>query len=497
MRKIALAALTIFAFLALGAAAGPAHAADKLRIERLDLSAYPTMRLFVTYVDSDGRVITGRAKEDFHLILDSADQGVSQGAVSFDTYVPPAAPLPGHDPVSANIDVVIVVEVSGAMNEVFDDLKRGIKTLADSFDPKTKSKLALLGYASDTKRIAEMGAPAEVETAVNTMAVDSEGTEVHMLDAMRTAIDLLNAAPKNDRKLIVLFSDGIDVNMERRAFQAIGKKAQDADIVVDTIGYAPFEPGRLRNLQELSRQSQGTDRQCKNSGDIVAQFAAVSDEIKKNYVVTFTSPFADKKDHTVQCLVDAQGRQAYSNTLTKKFPDPIGHVGPPSRWWLWLLIAIGAIGILALIIFIVTRPKEEEPEAPAAPAPQPQAAAPAPAPAAGGPMKTMALDVSGGGKSPAIGWIVATNGKHANQTFKFKPSRTVIGTAADCDIVIDDQFMSSRHCEVRNEGGNYKLVDLGSTNGIVVNDKKVREHELVDNDQFRLGRTEFKFKSIS
>jgi pSer/pThr/pTyr-binding forkhead associated (FHA) protein len=41
------------------------------------------------------------------------------------------------------------------------------------------------------------------------------------------------------------------------------------------------------------------------------------------------------------------------------------------------------------------------------------------------------------------------------------------------------------------------LRDLGSTNGIVVNNKKVREHDLVDNDMFRLGRTEFKFKSIT
>ena len=64
--------------------------------------------------------------------------------------------------------------------------------------------------------------------------------------------------------------------------------------------------------------------------------------------------------------------------------------------------------------------------------------------------------------------------------------------------MVDDQFMSAHHCEVRVEpNGSYKLVDLGSTNGIVVNDKKVREHELVDNDLFRLGRTEFKFKSIS
>ena len=31
---------------------------------------------------------------------------------------------------------------------------------------------------------------------------------------------------------------------------------------------------------------------------------------------------------------------------------------------------------------------------------------------------------------------------------------------------------------------------------MTVNDKKVREHELVDNDRVVLGRSEFKFKSV-
>jgi FHA domain/von Willebrand factor type A domain len=484
MRKLAATVLfSLFTLFAFGA-----HAADKLRVERLDLGDYPTIKMFVTYVDSDGRVITGRQKEEFHLVLDSADQGAATGLVTFDTAAPPV-----------NVNVVVVAQVSSAMNEVFEDLKRGIKNLADSFDPKTKSKMGLLGYASDTKRLVEMSAPTEAEAATNTMAIDSEGVEVHMLDALRTGIDLLNASPKGERKLIVLFSDGIDVNMDPRAFQALGKKAQDAGIVVDTIGYAPFEPGRLRNLQQVSRQSFGTDRQCKNAGDIGAQFAAVSDEIKKQYIVTFESVLkgGDGKNHTMQTMVDASGRQAYSNEITDKLPLPKHPIpGTKSLWWLWVLIAIGGLGLIGLIAWLVMREKPQQEEEPVAAAPAP-APVSAPMPQTSGPMKTMALDVSGGGKMPAVGWIVATSGKHVDQTFKFKPNRTIIGTAADCDIVIDDQFMSSRHCEVRIENGNYKLVDLGSTNGIVVNDKKVREHELVDNDQFRLGRTEFKFKSIS
>ncbi len=171
---------------------------------------------------------------------------------------------------------------------------------------------------------------------------------------------------------------------------------------------------------------------------------------------------------------------------------PITKAGGGSRWWLWTLIIVGGIGLIGLIAWLIFREKPAE-----MPEEKPVVAAPTPAAAPAGPMKTMALNVNVSGGAPAVGWIVATSGKHADQTFKLKPSRTLIGTGGDCDVKVDDQFMSSHHCEVRFENGSFKLFDLGSTNGIVVNDKKVREHELIDNDLFRLGRTEFKFKSIS
>ena len=106
--------------------------------------------------------------------------------------------------------------------------------------------------------------------------------------------------------------------------------------------------------------------------------------------------------------------------------------------------------------------------------------------------RTVALEAAG---DIAMGWLMGTTGKYKDQTFKLK-DRTVIGTASDCDVVIEDGFMSSRHCEIRKVEGGFKLVDLGATNGVIVNDKRVKEHFLVDNDNFRLGRTEFKFKSI-
>jgi hypothetical protein len=475
--------LTLLALSLLSLASLPARAADKLRLERLNLERSPTYRLYMSYVDSDGRVIGNKTKEDFKLILDSAEQGASNELKTFGELNEP-------------INMVILVQVSSAMGEALQEVKNGVKALAGSAGEK--SKVALVGFSTDAKPVAQLGPAGEVEAAANTLVIDDQGVEVHMLDAVRSGIDMLASAPKDQRKMIVLFSDGIDVNMERKAFVAMGKRAQEANIVIDAIGYAPFEPGRLKNLAELSKQSNGTERACKSANDVSTQFGNVADEVKKQYIATFESTFAggDKKEHTFQAIIDSGGKSAYSNNVNAVIPAPVHKPrekeGGGSHWLLWTLLGLGVVVLLGGGAMVLLRRE---------PAPPPQVAAPAPAPAPAPPpvhAKTMAINVNPvAGGQPTVGWIVGTSGKLADKTFKLKPVRTLIGTGTDCDVVVDDSFMSTHHCEVRWEHGAYKLVDLGSTNGIVVNDKKVREHELVDNDLFKLGKSEFKFKSIS
>ena len=146
---------------------------------------------------------------------------------------------------------------------------------------------------------------------------------------------------------------------------------------------------------------------------------------------------------------------------------------------------LGGVIVVMLIVWLIFREKDEAPMAFAAPAPAPQ-----------GKPRTMAMDAAPGGRVSAVGWLVATSGRQTDKTFPLKSGKTVIGTAGDCDVVIEDGFASSRHAEVRLNGNAFRIVDLGSTNGLLVNDKKTREHELVDNDRIVIGRTELKFKSV-
>ncbi len=138
-------------------------------------------------------------------------------------------------------------------------------------------------------------------------------------------------------------------------------------------------------------------------------------------------------------------------------------------------------------------------EAPGAPV---AAAAPAPGGGGGGggKMRTMAIDMGGGGggavQGSGVGWLVPLDGPQTGELFQLK-GRAVVGTATDCDAVMKDPSISGRHAEFMATSQGFRINDLGSTNGTYVNDKRVTNSDLIDNDSVRLGRVNFKFKSMS
>jgi hypothetical protein len=76
--------------------------------------------------------------------------------------------------------------------------------------------------------------------------------------------------------------------------------------------------------------------------------------------------------------------------------------------------------------------------------------------------------------------------------------RVVLGRSKEADIRVPDENVSRRHAELRLEDDGYWIVDLGSTNGTVVNGKRVDRARLQDADRITLGSTEIVFgRSLS
>jgi hypothetical protein len=49
-----------------------------------------------------------------------------------------------------------------------------------------------------------------------------------------------------------------------------------------------------------------------------------------------------------------------------------------------------------------------------------------------------------------------------------------IGRSSDCDLSLQDTYLSTRHARVDNDEGDLSIEDLGSTNGTYVNQELVR-----------------------
>jgi hypothetical protein len=74
---------------------------------------------------------------------------------------------------------------------------------------------------------------------------------------------------------------------------------------------------------------------------------------------------------------------------------------------------------------------------------------------------------------------------------------TVIGRSSACDVALDDASASRRHAELRRRGGKTVLVDLDSTNGTLVNGRRVREAPLRAGDRITIGTTTIVFERAS
>ena len=78
--------------------------------------------------------------------------------------------------------------------------------------------------------------------------------------------------------------------------------------------------------------------------------------------------------------------------------------------------------------------------------------------------------------------------------YPLERGRLVIGRSRECDVRLTDPNVSRKHAEIRQEGPNFYVVDLDSTNGAEVNGRRVRRARLADGDTILLGSTELVFE---
>jgi hypothetical protein len=95
---------------------------------------------------------------------------------------------------------------------------------------------------------------------------------------------------------------------------------------------------------------------------------------------------------------------------------------------------------------------------------------------------------------PQAGVLHVIGGHDRGKRFELTLPETHIGRGADQNVVLSDIAVSRRHVTVLFEGGRYRVRDLGSGNGTLVNGQRVDLHVLVDGDHIEIGQTVMRFE---
>ena len=88
--------------------------------------------------------------------------------------------------------------------------------------------------------------------------------------------------------------------------------------------------------------------------------------------------------------------------------------------------------------------------------------------------------------------IVVADGKR----LVVPPGGALIGRSRECDIVLQDSNVSRRHAEIRPSGGDsWTITDLGSTNGVRVNGRRLdAPAPLQTGDEITVGTVDVRFE---
>ncbi|MCX8037893.1 MAG: FHA domain-containing protein [Candidatus Sumerlaeia bacterium] len=90
--------------------------------------------------------------------------------------------------------------------------------------------------------------------------------------------------------------------------------------------------------------------------------------------------------------------------------------------------------------------------------------------------------------------LVIIRGRQRDQTYAIEKSEVTIGSSRDCDVCLNEWFVSKVHAVIHRQGQEFLLRDAGSWRGTKVNDVAVTQWILKNGDEIQIGGARLIFR---
>jgi VWFA-related protein len=179
----------------------------------------PLVNALVTVIDSAGQFIYDLEEKDFRVF----DNGVPQRIERFEAEQRPLA-------------AVIVVETNERTAPLLDEV-RPVAPLFSSLMLGPQGRVAMITFSDRVQTVLPFTQDSDrLESALRGLVARGDSTRLN--DALTRAITLLESRPKEERRIIVAFSEGLDSGSENTKKDVL-QKAMNAEVTIYGLGFTP------------------------------------------------------------------------------------------------------------------------------------------------------------------------------------------------------------------------------------------------------------------
>jgi VWFA-related protein len=188
----------------------------------------------VTVINSDGDFVFDLKEEDFEILDNDVLQHIEQFSLELHT-----------------LAAVMVVETNSTSGPLLDEV-RPLGAVFSGLMLGPEGRAGVVTYGDQIGVVQNFTQDSDkLESALRGLEV--RGSSIHLNDALARAIAMLENRPKEERRVIVVFSDGHDLGSKTRKEEVV-QRAANAEITIYGVGFSPLRAllGRHAKAPEMT-----------------------------------------------------------------------------------------------------------------------------------------------------------------------------------------------------------------------------------------------------